>query len=355
MQHLPVVGELAECPQDTQFHAEGDVLTHTRMVVEALVQDAGWRTLPADRRAEVFFAVLLHDVGKPGATRLEPDGRLSARGHARRGAILCRQLLWQRRVPFATRERIAALVRHHTAPFHLLEREDPRRDAFLISQTAHCDDLALLARADAAGRACANPADQARMHDAVQLFEELCQEEGCWDGPLVFPSDHARFLYFRGAQQDPTYRPHERFAAEVVVMSGLTGAGKDHWLREHLQDWPVVSLDALRAALGIGPRGDQRPVLGRAHDLAREHLRAGRSFAWNATNLSRQVRGECISFLAAYGPRVRIVYVEAPPDRLRRQNRERASPVPEPVVNRLMERWEVPDLSEAHEVTYAVC
>ena len=50
--------------------------------------------------------------------------------------------------------------------------------------------------------------------------------------------------------------------------------------------------------------------MNRARELAREHLRNGRNFVWNATNLSRNVRGECMRLFHGYDARVRLVYVE---------------------------------------------
>jgi tRNA uridine 5-carbamoylmethylation protein Kti12 len=47
---------------------------------------------------------------------------------------------------------------------------------------------------------------------------------------------------------------------------------------------------------------------------------------------------------------VRIVYLEAAEGRLQRQNVERPAPVPAAVVERLLDRWEVPDCTEAHQV-----
>jgi predicted kinase len=345
------VRNLKGCPQDPVRHAEGDVWIHVRMVCTEMAALPAWRDLPPDDRRVVFAAALLHDVAKPACTRLDPDGRLSARGHAWRGAIMARRILWRLGVPFEPRERVCALVRHHLVPLYLLEREDSRRHAIEVSQTARCDHLGILSEADARGRICPDPQ---RLLDNIALFRSFCTELGVSSGPMAFPSDHARFLYFRDPARQPDTPAYEEFTCDVVLMSGLPGAGKDHWLKTNLPGWPVVSLDAVRAELGVAPGEPQGPVLARARELARGHLREKQSFAWNATNLSRQVRSECVRLFADYGARVRLVYVEAPPEKLYLQNRQRRGRVPEGVIERLLDRWEVPDLTEAHQVEWAV-
>jgi tRNA uridine 5-carbamoylmethylation protein Kti12 len=59
-----------------------------------------------------------------------------------------------------------------------------------------------------------------------------------------------------------------------------------------------------------------------------------------------------VNLCVGYRARTRIVYVEAPADRLFAQNRARKRPVPEPVIERLIGRWEVPDPTEAHQVDW---
>jgi len=100
----------------------------------------------------------------------------------------------------------------------------------------------------------------------------------------------------------------------------------------------------------IAPVDNQGPVVTRARERAREYLRDKQSFIWNATNISRRMRDHCISLCAAYNARVRIVYVEAGAECLAAQNRAREVSVPEEVINRLLARWEPPDLTEAHRV-----
>jgi predicted kinase len=167
-------------------------------------------------------------------------------------------------------------------------------------------------------------------------------------------SDHARFLFFRNAHRHPDTPVQEHFRAEVVLLSGPPGVGKDTWLRQHLSGWPVISLDALRGELDIDPADEQGRVVNQAREQARQYLRQGQSFVWNATNVSRQVRGQCIQLFADYHARIRIVYVQAPEKRLLCQNRQRPVPVPQAVLERLLDRWEVPDRTEAHNVEWFV-
>jgi hypothetical protein len=131
------IQRLRSCPQDSIYHQEGDVWIHTRMVVESLAALDSWRTLPDNERFILFTAALLHDVAKPSCTRLD-QGRVTSKGHSQRGAIDTRRLLWEMEAPFAVREQICALVEHHQAPFHLIERDDAARRVFPSAQLSAC-------------------------------------------------------------------------------------------------------------------------------------------------------------------------------------------------------------------------
>jgi tRNA nucleotidyltransferase (CCA-adding enzyme) len=69
--HFPELAALAGCPQDPEWHPEGDVFTHTAHCCDALARDPDWLNSDARRRRLLMFAVLLHDVGKPACTRQE--------------------------------------------------------------------------------------------------------------------------------------------------------------------------------------------------------------------------------------------------------------------------------------------
>jgi predicted kinase len=341
---------LANCPQDAIYHAEGDVWIHTRMVCESLLANEQWRALPEDERAIVFIAALMHDVGKPACTRIE-DGRISSRGHSTRGAIMAREILWRMNVPIRTREQIVSLIRWHQIPFFLIDSPNSQRRLFEVSQTTRCNLLALVTEADARGRICQ---DQSRLLDNIALFTQFAAEQNCLHAPRAFPSDHSRFLYFQKEDRDPDYLAFDDTICEVIVMSGFPGVGKDTWIAKHYPALPVISLDVLRTELKIKPTDNQGAVIAAAREKAREYLRRKQPFVWNATNISRQMREHCLSLCAAYNARLRIVYLETSEELLFAQNRARAASVPASVIHKLMIRWEVPDLTEAHQVEWIV-
>ncbi len=253
---MPWLQPLRGTPQDPTWHAEGDVLAHTRMVLEALVADPQWRALPEHDRNLVFAAALLHDIGKGRTTRQE-DGKITSPKHTSVGQRMARKLLWTGAagpVPdFATREAIAALVRHHGLPVMFLDKPSPERAVAIASLSLRCDHLALLAKADVLGRVCPDTSD---FLDRIGLFREFCSEYGCLSGPKSFESDLHRYAYCTEGR-DYHYVPYDDTRFEVTLMSGLPASGKTHWVQRHAGDQPVVGLDDVREEMDIDP-GDAK-------------------------------------------------------------------------------------------------
>jgi len=350
---FPWLRTLADVPQDPIYHAEGDVLTHTRLVATSLVDMPGWRTLSEQERATVFAAALLHDIAKPPCTQVAADGRVSSPGHARLGARIVHELLFAGAAmpppPLGIRAAIAGLVRHHGLPLWFWDKEDPARVVSAASFASRLDHVALLAESDVRGRICM---DAAELLERIALFGSFCEELACWDHPRAFASDHSRLHYFRSPGSDPSYAAFDDTVCTVTLMAGLPGAGKDTWIHEHMANLPVVSLDEVRRELRISPTGNQGRVVATARARARDYLRHRQSFVWNATNLTRALRSQLIDFFTGYHARVRIVYVEAPFATVLLRNRHRQYPVPQTVIERFVTKLELPDPTEAHEVTW---
>ena len=103
--------------------------------------------------------------------------------------------------------------------------------------------------------------------------------------------------------------------------------------------------------MGVTPDDNQGRIIQKARESARDFLRKSQPFVWNATNVSRQLRGLVLDMLLSYQAHVRICYVEASRKILTEQIRQRDRKIPERIMNRLIDRWEIPDITEAHEVT----
>ncbi len=343
------VRAMCGCVQDAVHHAEGDVFIHTEMVLRELTKIERWRALSPKERETVFAACLLHDVAKPFCTKREDDGRITSRGHSKRGAIMARNILWQMNTLFDVREQIVNLIRFHQAPFFLINKHNSQRMLFEISMTARCDLLSLVTEADARGRICK---DAQRLLDNISLFIEYAKEKNCLSEPRKFANSHSRFLYFRKEDRDPDYEAFDDTICQVVMMSGLPGSGKDTYIAENFSHLPMVSLDEIRKELKVSPTGEQGAVISLARERSREFLRRKQHFVWNATSISKQLRELSINLFAAYNARVKIVYVETAEEKLFKQNSEREAVVPMKAIRGMMDKWEVPDLTEAHTVVW---
>jgi predicted kinase len=350
----PWLHDLAGTPQDPHYHAEGDVLAHTRMVAEALVALPAWRALAPTTHAALFAAALLHDIAKPICTEIDGQGRISSPRHARKGEQLARTRLWRDAPQYGGicwpyREQVAKLVRHHGLPLWFLDKADPARAVVAASQVVRLDHAALLAEADVRGRSCA---DQRELLERIDLFRQYCSELNCLTQPRGFASAHSRFAYFRNPDATLRYDAYDDTRFEVIVLCGLPAAGKDTWARQHASHLPVIALDAMRAELDVAPTERPGQVARAAKRRARELLQQQQPFVWNATNITRLLRRQLVDFFAAYGARVRLVYVDAPLDVILRRNRARPDPVPEKTIARMLEKFELPDLTEAHYVDF---
>ncbi len=344
---------MAACLQDPIHHAEGDVWTHTRMVVEALQSRRSALDIAPDRWPGLLLAALLHDIAKP-ATRTESvdeNGRMRVHhhGHAKRGAQMAWAFLWREGVPRPIREQVHHLIAWHQRPFHLaLSRQlEPRAIAF--SQIGIWRELIAHAGADMRGRISAD-GEVTAMH--LELLSEEIGSLDLLDKPWPFASDHARLWHGLKSGRSPHYDPPAPKGSHVIVLCGLPGAGKDTYCRSALSGWPQVSLDVLRDELDIAPGEPQGRVVHQAIETARRYLRAKERFVWNATNISRTMRDRVIGLALDYDATVEIHAFDTPPEALFAQNRTRERFVPEAVVEKLIRKWEPPSALEAHRVVW---
>ena len=344
IESLDWVEPLRNCPQEPEHHAEGDVWTHTRMVVDALLALPEFQTLSEREQSLLFHAALLHDVAKPQCTIVE-DGKISSPRHAKIGEKVAREILWD--VEIAFREEVCALVRQHGLPLWIMDKPDPLRAAILASWRVRNELTYLLAKADVLGRISATRDELAYRAD---LFRELCLENECFTQEAVWFNEHSRYRY---VWSEETY-PVELFddtAFEVVVLAGVAGSGKDTYYAKHYPHLPMVSLDQIRKELKI--RSDDREGQGKVAQLAYERAKAfcrrKQSFVWNSTNLTQELRNRLFNALRVYDPRFTIVYLETSQANIFSR---RKADIKQSILERMIGQLDMPLVGEGHEVKW---
>jgi len=197
---FPEIAALIGVPQDPTWHPEGDVWTHTLMVVDEAAR------LRQDEPADVplMFAALCHDLGKPATTECR-DGRIRSPSHAPRGVPPTRALLRRWRAPKRLIAQVSAMVEHHLAPATFPEQgAKPRAYRRLARRLATAgvsmQQLERLSRADHLGRT--TPEALSRQFAAGDRFLEEVRKLDLETAP---PQDavQGHHLVARGFQSGP--------------------------------------------------------------------------------------------------------------------------------------------------------
>ena len=108
---------LVGCPQEPEWHPEGDVWVHTLMVIDQArtrIDD-----LPRPQQIAIMLGAVCHDLGKPATTALV-DGRIRSIDHEAQGVAPAAALLDRLNVHsfdgYDVRREVLGMVAHHLKP-----------------------------------------------------------------------------------------------------------------------------------------------------------------------------------------------------------------------------------------------
>ena len=334
--------DMKNCIQDTVFHAEGDVWTHTQMVINQVYE----RCISVDQ----FFTALYHDVAKP-ATRTEEflDNRIKVGhpNHSRLGAQICWFDLWKsEKFTLEDRLEIYWRIKWHQKVFHMWTQPDMIRAGLTFSKVGNWKKLIEFARCDNLGRICPNI--QTGL-DSLDLLEDWLNEEQLED---LLIHDATRVAYFENSNRSHLYDAMETTGSNVIILCGLPGSGKDTYIQNNLRGMPIISLDSIRELLKIRQNDNQGSVIQYAKEKAKEYLRDKTPFIWNATNITYNNRQKTIRLFRDYDAHIKIIAFDIKPSIMFRQNKDRINMVPVDAIIKMANKFEPPTLLECHQLEW---
>lgn len=131
---LPEIEALKGCEQPPQFHPEGDVWIHTRLMLSLLPKEV---SLP------LVLAVLFHDIAKPATFSYDETAkRIRFSGHEKLGAEMTESILTRLRYPRKTIDHAVEAVANHMTFKDVQHMRVARLKRFLARPTI-ADELAL--------------------------------------------------------------------------------------------------------------------------------------------------------------------------------------------------------------------
>ena len=156
----PEFSLLSKTPQQPGFHPEGDVLTHTKLTTDAAAAIIRRQELDSDSAFTMMLAALCHDLGKPATTKVYPEGKVTAHGHAEAGVGPTRSFLDTINAKNVVKDKVLKLVEYHMWPhnmFRIVEQGQKVsggtfRKLARSLYPATILELAMLAEVDCAGR-----------------------------------------------------------------------------------------------------------------------------------------------------------------------------------------------------------
>ena len=152
---FPELQALIGCPQEPEWHPEGDVWIHTLMVVDEAARVCREDAVDDSERLRVVLGALCHDLGKPATTEVI-DGRTRSRDHEAQGEAPTRSFLARIGAAHDLVDDVVALVRDHLKPFQLFRDKASDGAIRRLARRVPIPRLVRVSHADHLGRTTAD-------------------------------------------------------------------------------------------------------------------------------------------------------------------------------------------------------
>lgn len=179
-QLLPEVLKMKDCPQPPNFHSEGDVWTHTMMMLDRIYSKEFKKLFPNEEiTGEFVLGVLLHDVAKPLTIQTpEKDGtdRIRFNEHAEVGAKVVAEIARRFALSNEHTDKLTFMEKNHMIVMSVPNVSQIRQHKFAerFIDSPHSKELLMLFYLDSA---CTVPKngkpDMTKFKDTLKRIKEI--------------------------------------------------------------------------------------------------------------------------------------------------------------------------------------
>ena len=264
IENLDIINSMKGVQQNSLYHQEGDVHTHTVYVLFKLyyiLKDVDFNFISIYDKQKLLITALFHDIGKINTTYFdEKDQEYHCKNHGRVGANLFRQLFIEES-DIKAKEEICFMIKHHMF-FHNFNKNN-ERDVIKLHKIKNSLSGTLflgLLQLHKADVMCSFKKENYNMKETVKEVNEKITKIFY----LTIDSENVLKQYketFFGKAIFNLDKPKRN----VYIMFGLSGSGKTTFVKKHSNNKKHyhISRDMIRAQLNIGgARTENDKVIG---------------------------------------------------------------------------------------------
>lgn len=253
IENLDIINSMKGVQQNSLYHQEGDVHTHTVYVLFKLyyiLKDADFNFISIYDKQKLLITALFHDIGKINTTYFdEKDQEYHCKNHGRVGANLFRQLFIEES-DIKAKEEICFMIKHHMF-FHKFNKNNEidviklHKIKNSLSGTLFLGFLQLH-KADVM---CSFKKENYNMKETVREVNEKITKILY----LTIDSENVLKQYKETFFGKPIFNL-DKPKRNVYIMFGLSGSGKTTFVKKHSNNkkYYHISRDMIRVQLNIG-------------------------------------------------------------------------------------------------------